>query len=154
MNHPILILDDRYEVADLIKVFLQKANYDDILISECPMEALKLIKEGTEPSLIITDYFMPLMDGLSFLIEVFKIKKIPSIIMSGDPESVPKGHSLMIIEKGRIDFIHQLIKQIPIVMAKKDEIFLDMPLLFESSENQYKQNCVNFTPSYNKFFGF
>ena len=72
-KHTILYVDDEVLNLELFKALFY-TDYD-VLISESPIEALKLLDEK-KVDLILTDQKMPEMTGVEFLIEVFK--KLPN----------------------------------------------------------------------------
>jgi len=66
-DYTILILDDDKLVTDALYLHLRRQRYK-LLLSNSPKEALHLLKE-TPVDLIITDFLMPEMNGLEFLIQ-------------------------------------------------------------------------------------
>ncbi len=79
----ILIVDDRSEVVELVKVTLEGEGYQSIDASD-GSEALEKIRLE-KPDLILLDIVMPKMDGFEVLSEVRKdpkTKDIPIIMLS------------------------------------------------------------------------
>ena len=70
----ILIVDDSVTMRRIIKNTLTKLGYSDFLLAEDGRDALvKLYSEHPSTiSAIITDWNMPIMDGLAFVKEVRK----------------------------------------------------------------------------------
>ena len=68
----ILILDDEKIVTSTLKTLLTLENFTDINLFNVPSEAFEFLKSN-EPDIIITDFVMPEMNGLEFLIEAKKL---------------------------------------------------------------------------------
>ena len=68
----ILILDDEKIVTSTLKTLLTLENFTDVNLFNVPKEALEFLKDN-EPDIIITDFVMPEMNGLEFLIEAKKL---------------------------------------------------------------------------------
>lgn len=66
-DYTLLILDDDKLVTDALYLHLRRQRYR-LLVSNSPKEALQLLEE-TPVDLIITDFLMPEMNGLEFLIQ-------------------------------------------------------------------------------------
>ena len=79
----ILIVDDRSEVVELVKVTLEGEGYQTIDASD-GREALEKIRKE-KPDLILLDIVMPKMDGFEVLSKLKKdpkIKEIPIIMLT------------------------------------------------------------------------
>lgn len=107
LNRPIMIIDDVDLSLELLKVFLCKAGFSNIVAYECPIKALHEIEQGLHPSLIITDYKMPAMNGIQFIDAAFSVcKPVSTIIISGDISSIPvTKYNSKLLEKGKPDFL-------------------------------------------------
>ena len=78
----ILVIDDVKEVADSIRRFLEMRDHT-VCIAENGLHGLRLY-ESFKPDLIITDVFMPEMEGLETILAIREIdKEIPVIVISG-----------------------------------------------------------------------
>lgn len=103
MEHKILIVDDKPEIAKVIKIQLS-ADYDVHYLSN-PIEALAWMHEGNIPDLIISDVYMPEMNGSDFL-KYLKasslFKAIPVIILSSMENSSDR---IQLLEDGAHDFV-------------------------------------------------
>lgn len=71
-----MLIDDSPVSNFISKGIMQLNNFaDNIVVSEFPDEALKLLKEGSvAPDIIFLDIEMPRMDGFQFLEEYDKIE--------------------------------------------------------------------------------
>src|ERR1044071_999554 len=81
----ILLVDDEEMVLTSIKSFLAiESNYKLIAFTS-PVEALRFL-DGDHPhvDLVISDYLMPEMDGITFLAKVKeKVPMVPRILLTG-----------------------------------------------------------------------
>ena len=77
----ILIADDAHETRNLVRMFLQKEGFDVIEAKNGQEAVDKSLSEM--PDLVILDIIMPMLDGISAAVELFKkdkTKNIPVII--------------------------------------------------------------------------
>lgn len=99
----ILIVDDKPEIAKVIKIHLS-TDYD-VVYRQNPIEALSWMHEGHIPDLIISDVYMPEMNGHEFLLQLkasSMFRNIPVIILSSMENS---GERIQMLEDGADDFI-------------------------------------------------
>lgn len=80
----ILVVDDEYLIADILSFALEDEGFMVVTASngEKGLEVL----DRERPDLIITDFMMPVMDGLEFAAAVRVLpscKDLPIILMSG-----------------------------------------------------------------------
>ena len=79
----VVIVDDEEMVLTSLNSFLGLETEYQIKSFLNPKEALKFITEN-DVDLVLSDYLMPEMDGISFLGEVRKVKpNVPRIILTG-----------------------------------------------------------------------
>lgn len=99
----ILIVDDKPEIAKVIKIHLS-TDYE--VYYKCnPIEALSWMHEGHIPDLIISDVYMPEMNGHDFLLQLKAsslFRHIPVIVLSSMENS---GERIQLLEDGADDFI-------------------------------------------------
>ena len=97
---PIAIVDDEAELVNLYSEALQMSGYEVSNFSD-PLLAYEHIRDNPDKySLIITDYRMPLMDGLFFATKLAEInKKLNMIIMMSDHDDIKCNYKFNIIKK-------------------------------------------------------
>jgi PAS domain S-box-containing protein len=79
----LLYVDDEPDLLDLCKLFLQREREFSVLTVTSAREALEILEKGAVDA-IISDYQMPVMDGIEFLKKVrTKFKDIPFILFTG-----------------------------------------------------------------------
>jgi DNA-binding NtrC family response regulator len=81
----ILLVDDEEMILTSIKSFFAIETDYDVLTYTSPVQALQdLDKKIKSVDLVISDYLMPEMDGISFLAEVKKrFPLVPRILLTG-----------------------------------------------------------------------
>ncbi|CAH0291799.1 response regulator [Pseudomonas koreensis] len=80
----ILVVDDEYLIADILGFALEDEGFMTVTASN-GKKALEVL-ERERPALVITDFMMPVMDGLEFAEAVRaqpSVKHLPIILMSG-----------------------------------------------------------------------
>ena len=97
-NKKILIVDDDSFLLDMYALKFSKSNFD-VTASLGSEVALKKLREGFLPDVILLDVVMPVMDGFELLEKVKEEKLSPNsikIILSnrGQPSDITKGESL------------------------------------------------------------
>ena len=79
----LLYADDEPDLLDLCKLFLEREGEFSVTTVTSANEGLKILAEGKIDG-IISDYQMPLMDGIEFLKQVRRdYKDIPFILFTG-----------------------------------------------------------------------
>ncbi len=82
-NSTIVIVDDEEMVLTSLSSFLKLETEYEVKSFTSPKEALKYIQQN-DVELVVSDYLMPEMDGISFLTEVRKLRpEVPRIILTG-----------------------------------------------------------------------
>ena len=80
MNEKILVVDDNYEIRDIVILYLKNSNYQ-VLEAKNGKEALNIIKDN-KISLIILDIMMPEVDGIEVLKSIGNERDFPIIFLS------------------------------------------------------------------------
>ncbi len=79
----VIIVDDEEMVLTSLDSFLNLETDYTVKTFSSAVEALAYVKEN-DFDLVVSDYLMPEMDGISFLAEVKKIRpEVPRIILTG-----------------------------------------------------------------------
>jgi CheY-like chemotaxis protein len=80
----ILVLDDDFDLANLVKQILQKDNFKNVFAFTDPLLALEHFRINQKDySLIISDIRMPTMNGFEFVREARKINpKVKILLMT------------------------------------------------------------------------
>ena len=80
----VLILDDDFDLASLVKQILQKYGFKNVFAFTDPLLALEHFRINHEDySIIISDIRMPTMNGFEFVIEARKINpKVKILLMT------------------------------------------------------------------------
>ncbi len=86
MNKPILLIDDDQSHRRALRLYLESCGF---ICKEADdgLEALVLLDGGLDVDLIISDYHMPVMNGLNFLKALsYRVKgqEVRVILLSGD----------------------------------------------------------------------
>lgn len=95
-----LVVDDDRAVANLVKKVLALANFDEVLMAGNGAEGLAIWRSRhNDISLIITDYLMPVMDGLEMLnLVLAEDPEARIIVMTATPpeDGIPGVHALLV----------------------------------------------------------
>lgn len=103
-EHKILLVDDSMVVRKQMQSLLENMYFRVIAVAHGE-EALGMLKTYDDISLVITDYNMPVMDGLELTQEIRKLydkKKFPVIALSSDDDASTLA---MFLKKGANDYI-------------------------------------------------
>lgn len=73
----VLLVDDDKFLLDMYAIKFTKSGYE-VKTADSTDAALKLIKDGYSPDVVLTDIVMPGMDGLELVSMIKKEKLIPS----------------------------------------------------------------------------
>jgi DNA-binding NtrC family response regulator len=116
MPEKILAVDDEPNMLRLLKTILtSKTNYE-VVTTNNPLEAAKLLQE--EPfDLLITDLKMPLMDGMDLIEAVKKIDAALPIVMVTAYGTIETAEEA--IHKGAYDYITKPFRQESILITLK-----------------------------------
>lgn len=99
----VLLIDDSRETRRSIKRTLECHDFN-VITAIHGLEALKILDQ-IKPDIIITDVFMPEMDGVEIISELRKLKnKIPIIVMSG---SLKELYTDLGLKLGAVSALHK-----------------------------------------------
>jgi CheY-like chemotaxis protein len=84
-RHSILVVDDDFVTREALRRQLQAAGFE-VRAAEHGHEAMRLLQEGYEPDLIVTDLVMPLILGEQFIRRVRRevgLTEVPVVVLTG-----------------------------------------------------------------------
>ena len=119
----ILVADDDKNICELLKLYLEKENYEAIVANNGE-EALRLF-ELENPDLILLDVMMPKLDGWQVCREVRKHSECPIIMITAKGETFDK---VLGLELGADDYVvkpfepKEIIARIKAVMRRTGKI--------------------------------
>lgn len=100
MAKTVLIVEDDRNIADLLRLYLEKEGYEVVIA----LDGLKGVEKFREvhPSLVLLDVMLPGMDGLQVLKEIRKTSKVPVIMLTARDETFDK---VLGLELGADDYV-------------------------------------------------
>ena len=121
MSKKALIVEDDINIAELLKIYLQKDGFE----TENAYDGKKAVElaEKFRPDIILLDIMLPLMDGWQVCREVRKNSQVPIIMLTAKGESMDKVSGL---EMGADDYVtkpfdpKELIARVHAVMRRTD----------------------------------
>ncbi len=87
MKTKVLLIDDKLEFLKLMDLFLSRSF--DVETAENGLQAITRLHSGYIPDIIVSDLYMPFVDGRSFVSQVrvsTHFRDIPIIIISSNDE--------------------------------------------------------------------
>lgn len=96
----ILVVDDDYNICELIRLYLEKEGYE-VIVTYNGSKALEIFKSEA-PSLVILDIMLPGMDGWQVCREIRRISNIPIIMLTAKGETFDK---VLGLELGADDYM-------------------------------------------------
>jgi CheY-like chemotaxis protein len=103
-QHKILLVDDSMVVRKQMQRLLENMNFKVIAVAHGE-EALGMLKTYDDISLVLTDYNMPVMNGLELTREIRKLydkKKLPIVALSSDND---ESTIALFLKNGANDYI-------------------------------------------------
>jgi len=121
MSKKALIVEDDINIAELLKIYLQKDGFE----VENAYDGRKAVElaEKSQPDIILLDIMLPIMDGWQVCREVRKTSQVPIIMLTAKGESMDKVSGL---EMGADDYVtkpfdpKELIARVHAVMRRTD----------------------------------
>lgn len=96
----ILIVEDENKIAQLLRDYLEKSDYETSRISRGD-QVVSRVKQSP-PDLILLDIMLPGMDGMEVCREIRKFSNVPIIMLTARSEEIDK---LLGLELGADDYI-------------------------------------------------
>lgn len=114
----ILIVEDEYGNAEILQLLLEAEGYR-VAIASNGKQALEIIRSGEKPSLILTDFMMPIMNGgeLGQIISQDEaLKHIPFVFMSATSEDIVRrvfqGYDEFLVKPFDLDTLLVAVKRL------------------------------------------
>ena len=121
MQKKILVVEDDGNIADLIRIYLEKDGFE-VKIAGDGGSGIQLFREYA-PDLVLLDVMLPVMDGWQVCSMICKTDKTPIIMLTAKEETDDKVHGL---ELGADDYItkpfevKELLARIRAVLRRTD----------------------------------
>ena len=94
MEHTILVVEDEQGIREAIGIYMKNQGYNVILAAN-GKEGLEKI-ETNDIHLAIVDIMMPIMDGISMVMEVRKHHDFPILFLSAKSLSLGEGKTFLL----------------------------------------------------------
>ncbi len=114
----VLIVEDEFAITDLLEMALTDEGYR-VLTAANGRQGLARLAEGPRPDLVISDYMMPVLDGVGMLRAMRDTeahRDIPCIVMSSMPEANVReridGYAAFVRKPFQIVAVMQLVESI------------------------------------------
>lgn len=129
----ILVCDDDPAIAEAISIYLKNEGYT-VMTASNGLEALEVVSTA-EVHLIILDWMMPKMDGVTAMIKLREISNVPIIMLTAKSEDTDTITGLSL---GADDYITKPFKPLELIARVKSQL------------RRYTR-LGNFTPSQNVY---
>jgi two-component system, OmpR family, response regulator ResD len=154
----ILVVDDEFEMRQLLRIFLRQDNYQ-VDEADNGQEAYEKVKKN-DYDLMILDVMMPIMDGWQTIEQVRKISEIPIIMLTAKGSIQDKVTGLSI---GADDYLVKPFEEAELLVrvkallrrtkanekAEVDEVFKYEGIILNLSSREviYENERLNLTPT-------
>ena len=95
-----MVVDDEKNICELLRLYLEKEDFD-ITICNNGSDAISLIRQN-QPSLVLLDIMMPVIDGWEVCRQVREFSNVPIIMLTAKGETFDK---VMGLDLGADDYI-------------------------------------------------
>ena len=140
----LLVVDDEELIRNVIKEYALNVGFK-VIEAENGHNAIEKVEKNPDIDLIIMDIMMPKLDGYSACKEIFKTKKIPTIMLSARKEEYDK---LLGFELGIDDYVtkpfspKELIARIKAVINRCNNNVKDDVYTYKGLEINYRAHTV------------
>lgn len=120
MNKAIVIIDREQKAAEIIRDILNCHGFTRVATYCDTVEAFRSMLKTGLPDLIITNYEMPIVNGVQLLEELAFLhsKNVPGIILAADAADVTaKTDKYRVLEKGVPEFFFELTQSIVDILS-------------------------------------
>lgn len=97
----ILVVDDDANICELLKLYLEKENYETTIVNDGKM-AIEIFEKDKKYDLVLLDVMMPGLDGWQVCREIRKQSNIPIIMLTAKEEIFDK---VLGLELGADDYV-------------------------------------------------
>lgn len=139
----LLVVDDEVLIREVVKEYAINEGYQ-VYEASNGYEAIEIVENHLDIDLILMDIMMPKLDGFSACKEIFKIRKIPIIMLSARKEEYDK---LLGFDLGIDDYVtkpfspKELMARVKAVINRVNPIFQDV-YVYKDLEINYKAHTV------------
>lgn len=137
MEHTILVAEDEPGIREAISIYLKSQGYQ-VLQAENGQQGLDLINSH-DVHLAVVDIMMPVMDGVSMVIEVRKKYDFPIIFLSAKSEELDKINGLMV---GADDYLTKPFASMELVARVRANLRRYEQILDLKNNSEPKANSV------------
>lgn len=142
-NNTILIVDDDYNICDLVRMYLEKEGFSTEIATDgnVAIEKFKYIS----PQLIVLDLMLPGTDGLEVCREIRKTSTVPIIMLTAKDDTFDK---VLGLEMGADDYIakpfepRELVARVKAVLRRSSQT--EEPKKDEVTYNNFTVNKTNY----------
>jgi len=96
----IMVVDDEKNICELLRLYLEKEDFDVTIVNN-GSDAISLIRQN-QPSLVLLDIMMPVIDGWEVCRQVREFSSVPIIMLTAKGETFDK---VMGLDLGADDYI-------------------------------------------------
>lgn len=96
----IMVVDDEKNICELLRLYLEKEDFDVTIVNN-GSDAISLIRQE-QPSLVLLDIMMPVIDGWEVCRQVREFSNVPIIMLTAKGETFDK---VMGLDLGADDYI-------------------------------------------------
>jgi CheY-like chemotaxis protein len=87
--HPVVVVEDADDIRVALSVFIESLGFPVVAVSD-GAEALRMVRAGLRPSLVITDLMMPGTHGFNFPLALKRevaLASTPVVVLSAHPDA-------------------------------------------------------------------
>lgn len=84
----VLVCDDEKDIVSALTIYLTSEGHN-VFEANNGKEALEIVKTK-EVHLVLMDIMMPVMDGISAMVEIRKVSNVPVILLTAKSEDTDK----------------------------------------------------------------
>lgn len=140
MNANVLIVDDDYNICELLRLYLEKEGFR---VQSAGSGTLALEKIGVAmPDIVLLDIMLPGMDGMQVCKEIRKTSDVPIIMLTAKDDTIDK---VLGLELGADDYVakpfdaRELIARIKAVLRRYETKHSDSKIV------KYENIIINLT---------